>query len=357
VVRSDGTGRGRFGFHPLMRAFLRERTEGPVAADAVAAHRRFFAALLESSRKRVVAEPHEVLDRLDQDLPDVLHAVRTALAEGADADAVAMVQALVVDVDYLQARGGGRELVDVAREVAERAAALGDAPAAERLWTKAANATRSLLGDSGEAIWMYERALALAVAAGEVPRQVMLHSILGALLDAPAHDESAAHFVRAEELAADDPLLRCEVLQRTAHVALLRGDPAAAREHNAEAVAIAERLHRSQGVDRARVASLLFFSLCNLGTSLDDLGAVEASLAPRRRALELALERGNALWVGYAREDLAIALRSLGATDDARAHAEEAARLFDRQGAALEHARTLRFLAALEQGGEAAPSR
>ena len=268
-----------------------------------------------------------------------------------------MMRALVVDVDFLQARGGGRELVDLALQVADRAADVDDVSTAERLWTKAANATRALLGDSGEAIWMYERALALAIEGGEVPRQVMLHSILGALLHGRDSRESSAHFARAEVLAGDDPLLRCEVLQRTAHVALLRGDAATARVHNSEAVEIAERLHRSEGVDRVRVASLLFFSLCNLGTAMDDLGEIEASLAPRRRALDLALERGNAIWVAYAREDLAIPLRSLGATDEARGHAQEAARLFDRQGARLEHARTLRFLAALEEGVEPAPSR
>lgn len=357
VVRSDGTGRGRFGFHPLMRAFLVERAGGSVAMDARMAHRRFFAALLAAAGRRVVTEPHEVLDRLETDLPDVLHAVRTALDDGADAEAIAMVQALVVDVDFLQARGGGRELVNLAREVAERAAVWGDAAAAERLWTKAANATRSLIGDSGEAIWMYERALSLAIDGGEVPRQVMLHAILGALLDGPAPDESAGHFARAEQLAADDPLLRCEVLQRTAHVAMLRGDPATARERNAKAVAIAERLHRSEGVDRARVASLLFFCLSNLGVALDDLGAYEESLVPRRRALELALERDNTMWIAYAREDLAVGLRALGRTEEARAHAEEAARQFDRQGAPQELARTRRFLAALEAGGEPAPSR
>lgn len=357
VVRSDGTGRGRFGFHPLMRSFLRERAEGAVADEARAAHRRFFEELLASSGRRVADEPHEVLDRLEADLPDVLHAARTALDDGADAAAVGMMRALVVDVDYLQARGGGRELIDLTRAVADRAAAKGDASAAERLWTKAANATRTLVGDSGAAIWMYERALKHAIDAGEVPRQVMLHAILGALLDGPAPDESAAHFAQAEVLAGDDPLLRCEVLQRTAHVAFLRRDLETARARNAEAVAIAERLHRSEGVDRARVGSLLFFCLCNLGVALDDLGDFEASLVPRRRALELALERGNAMWAAFAREDLAIGLKALGVGDEARAHAEEAARLFERHGAAQELARTRRFLEALAAGGEPAPSR
>lgn len=359
LVRTDGSGRGRFSFHPLMRSFLRERAAGSVLDEARSAHRAFFAKLLDSAARRVVAEPHEVLDRLEIDLPDVLQAMQTAMHEGAVAPLVAMARALVVDADFLQARGGGRELVDFTRAVAERAALHGELVVAERLWTKVANATRTMLGDVGAATWMYERALELAVASGEVPRQVMLHAIVGALLEATAPAESAEHFERAAELAdaSGDLLLRCEVLQRTAHVAFLRREPAVARERNAEAVAIAERLYRSAEGDRARVASLLFFSLGNLGTALDDLGEHEASLAPRRRALELALERDHELWIAYAREELAVGLAALGNSEEAMAHAEEAVRLFERHGARQERSRTLGFLAALADGTVPAPSR
>ena len=82
VVRSDGTGRGRFGFHPLMRAFLRERADGPVAAEAQGAHRRVLRVAAGDGGERVADEPHEVLDRLEADLPDVLHAIETTLAAG-----------------------------------------------------------------------------------------------------------------------------------------------------------------------------------------------------------------------------------------------------------------------------------
>jgi tetratricopeptide (TPR) repeat protein len=355
LVRSDGSGRGRFGFHPLCaRSYgsgrTRRRRGGRGAPTLLRDAARIRGQRVAARTARGARSPRSSTCPTPCTRSGPLQAKRST-------PAIAMASALIVDVDFLQARGGGRELIELTRAVADRAAAGGDVSTAERLWTKAANATRTVLGDSGEAIWMYERALALAVEGGEVPRQVMLHSILGALLHGRAPHESSTHFARAELLAGDDPLLRCEVLQRTAHVALLRGDAASAKELNAHAVEIAERLHRSEGVDRSRVASLLFFSLCNLGTSLDDLGEIESSLVPRRRALELALERGNALWVAYAREDLAIPLRSLGANDEARRHAEEAARLFDRQGAQMERARTLSFLAALEEGVEPAPSR
>jgi tetratricopeptide (TPR) repeat protein len=340
VVRSEGSGRGRFGFHPVMLAFVRERSGTAEREAAEAAHRSFFAERVAGDGKRVATEPREVLDRLAAELPDVMHAVRGHLSEGEAARAIDMMLALVVDADFLQARGGGPELIALARAAAAAAEARGDLGAAEPLWTKVANAVRVLLDDPVEAAGLYGRALELAERGGDVARQVMLHAILGAVLDARSPDAAEAHMAAARELAdaADDDLLRCEVLHRWGYVACVRRDWAQARALNAEAVEIADRLWSASDVPSARVPSLLFHSLHNLGVAEEGLGDVAASVPHRARALEVAIARGQSLWIANARHDLAIAYRALDDLDAARRHATEALRLYELQGAARNRA-------------------
>jgi tetratricopeptide (TPR) repeat protein len=345
VLRSDGGGRGRFGFHPVMLAFLRERCGAAERAAAEEAHRTFFAERLAADGPRAASEPREVLDRLTADLPDVMHAVRAWFAAGDDARAIDMMRALVVDAEFLVARGGGVELIALARQAALAAEARGDLHAAEPLWTKVANAVRLLQDDLFEAVACYARALELAERSGEVGRQVMLHAILGAILDAQLPDVAEAHMTKAGDLAeaADDDLLRCEVLHRRGYVASAREDWPRARTLNAQAIEVADRLWAA-GAHPGRVPSLLFFSLHNLGVAEEGLGDVAASIPHRTRALEVATARGQSLWIANARHDLAIAYRALDDRDAARRHAEEALRLYDLQGAAMNRARVQEML-------------
>jgi len=231
------------------------------------------------------------------------------------------------------ARGGGGELIALARQAALAAEARGDLHVAEPLWTKVANAVRLLQDDLFEAVACYTRALELAERSGEVGRQVMLHAILGGILDAQLPDVAEAHMTTAWDLAeaADDDLLRCEVLHRRGYVASAREDWPRARTLNAQAVEIADRLWAA-GAHAGRVPSLLFFSLHNLAGAEEEVAGVAPSIPYHRRALEVALARGQSLWVAYARHDLALALRELDDRDAAHRQAEEALRLYDVHG-------------------------
>lgn len=350
VVRSDGTGRGRFGFHPLMRSFLRERAQGAVAADAEAAHRRFFRELLEDAARRVAEEPREVLERLETDLPDVVHAIEVALDDEDTAAGVAMAHALVVDVDFLQARDVGVDLVTLARRAAEVAEGAASWSVAERLWTKVANALRVRRRDVDEAARAYERALSLAERAGDVGRQVLLRAILGALLDGMDPEGARRHFEVASALAAEsgDAVMQCEVLQRWGYVSTLQRDWRRSASQYEAAVRLAEGLvARHEG--GARAPSLLFFSLLGLGGAVGQVGDVEASLPIRRRALEVAAERGQQLWVAYAHVELGHAHEDLGRLDAAATHLREALRRFVAHGAEADRAETALALDAIER--------
>jgi len=334
VLRSEGSSRGRFGLHPVMVAFLRERTDEATASSATAAHRRFFEGLLETSVERVHDEPNEVLDRIRADISDIVHAILGSLEAHETERAIGMTHALVVDADYFQARGGGTWLIDLTRRVAQAAEAADRLEEAERLWVKAANAVRTLLSELDEAARLYGHALDIAVKLGDVHRQVMLHAILGALLDDRAPDVAAKHLSAARMLAetAGDDILRCEVLQRMGYVASIQKNWQQARDLNAEAVELAERAVVAGTGDTVRATSLLYCSLLNLGGAEDELGRPADSIPYRLRALEVALEKGQSAWAGYAHYNLAHGYFGIGDIEQAIRHARSASDIYQRAG-------------------------
>ena len=338
LVRSSGGGRGRFTLHPVMQAFVRANTPDALRARALLAHRSFYADLLRHSVESVAREPVAVLDRLELDLPDVIQAAREALASDAPLDGVAMLRALVVDLDVLQARPTGRELIALVEQAARVAEDHRAWLHAERLLVKLANAHRQLFDDVPRAIALYERALALSEAGDDLHGQVMLHAILGAVGYVQDPEKARTHLAvaRAMAEARGDDLLMCEVLQRQGYVATHRGDWQEVKVLNERAVALARRLLGDVEAEPSRVASLLFFSLTNLGSALDELGDIEASLPVRAEALAFAAERGQRLWVGHAHLDIASGLADLGRLDEARPHASSAWRIYREIGSLLD---------------------
>ena len=336
LLRSIGGGRGRFSFHPVMQAFVREQTPPGVQASASAAHVDFYARLVASARFRVEREPRETLERVSTDAADVSAALRQALLSGQTAVAVAMAHALVVDLDVLQARPCPPELSEVLLQVVDAAEAKGLLGDAAGVLIKVANARRGVDADLRDAARLYRRALALAEACGDVHAQVMVHAIL-AVVGHGADADAAAHHLRiAEELAGDDAFLRCEVMQRAAYLAMVNGDLEASRQINQTAVELAERLWHEGHPNAGRLASLLFHCLHNLGGTLDRLGSIEASLPVRERALAFARERGNRLWAAHAHHDLALGLADLRRWREALMQAEAASALYHEHGASAE---------------------
>ena len=330
LVRRSGGGRGRFTLHPVMRAFVGATTPEELRARALLAHRGFHADLLRHSVEAAVGESVAVLDRLELDLPDVIQATREALDSDAPLDGVAMLQALVVDLDILQARPTGRELIALIERAARVAEDHGAVRHAERLLVKLANAHRLLFDDVSRALALYERALALSEVGGDVHGQVMLRAILGAVGYAQDPEEARVHLdvARAMAEASGDDLLMCEVLQRQGYVATHRGEWAEVKALNERAIVLARNLLAEAEGETSRVASLYFYSLYNLGAALDELGDIEASLLVRAEALAFAGGRGQRLWAGHAHHEIASGLADLGRLDEARPHASSAWQIY-----------------------------
>lgn len=331
-LRSVGGGRGRFGLHPVVRLFVRERVDRAQRQRLQAAHERYFLGFVERTSARVAEEPAAALGLLDADALEVVAALRHACERG-DTDAfVTTLAALVIDADVLQSRGAGSELMRLTRIGADLAWQAGRYAFTVGLATKLANATRTMEGDVAAAVELYRWALAAAAAAADERRQAMLHAILATQLrslDDPAwrrHRETAGSLAER----SGDALTRAEVLQREAYHAAVDEDWKATREHSERALALAEAALRGPAEGRARAASLVYFSLHNLAVALSRLARETEALALRQRCLAFAEERGQLRWQAYAHQELALAHAEFDQRDQALVHARAARRFYER---------------------------
>ncbi|HET8986237.1 MAG TPA: AAA family ATPase [Trueperaceae bacterium] len=328
---------GRFSFHPLVREFVAEKRPDTLFHEASFAHANYFAAVVDRAANDYRARPDAALDSVAIDIANVLSAVEWLLGCGDTSQAVALLMRLVVDCDYLEARGGGGEIAELIERCAEAGASTGDLAAANRLLARAADAYRLYTAKLGEALRVYRRALELAELAGETGRRVILHAQIGALEVFTDPTSATRHIRVALELANElgDELMLCEALNRSAYVSHALGEKEAMRRTNLEIVDVATRLLDTAGdsPQLPRIESSYYFALHNLGVAEDDLGMLEESLEHRLRALRFAEQRGHQLWAGFAHEDLTFLRVQMGAAAEARMHVMAARANFGRVGA------------------------
>ncbi len=334
VVRSEGGGRGRYRLHPLVRAYAREKASPDAWRAARDAHRRYVEGALARMEDDLELDAASVLDRLAALREDVRVAVEHALAVGDTASAGAMLHTVVVSADLLQARGGDADLVRLVVDTARAVERSGDLQVAERLMTKAANATRTLLDDRAGCVELYREALAFAERSGDTVRRAALQSILAFLLLDGEPDASAAHLARAVELAesSGDTLAMCEVAGRVVYCSARANDWETARRVGYEVQGMLEDLYRTRAAPRSRLDSMQYMCLHNLATAEDELGNKQRALEHRLRALVLAEQVGNVLHQAHAHADLARAFHDSGAFELATEHFTEAAQRFREVG-------------------------
>jgi DNA-binding CsgD family transcriptional regulator len=182
-------------------------------------------------------------------------------------------------------------------------------------------------GEAGLAIELLDQALALADATAEPVRTGMLHSqrawyswVGGVFGDATyAHHASALALIPPEPPSAE----RARAVTDMAYTYMLDGHMAEAREHAAEAVAVA-RLSGAREVEG--------LALNALGTTRGVLGENEAAVECLRAAVAIARETGGTEALGRAYVNLSSALDIAGRYEESVATALEGAAITRRLG-------------------------
>jgi tetratricopeptide (TPR) repeat protein len=328
---------GRFSFHPLVREFVAAKRPDALFDEASLAHASHFAAVVDRAATEYGSRPDAALDSVSIDIANVLSAIEWLLGCGDTTHAVALLMRLVVDCDYLEARGGGAEIAELIERGAEAGASVGDLAAANRLLARAADAYRLYTANPDESLRIYYRALELAELAQEPGRRIVLHAQIGAMQVFKDPKLAIKHIQVALELANDlgDELMLCEALNRSAYVSHALGEKEAMYRTNLKIVDVTTKLLQNAGDSPhlPRIESSHFFAVYNLGVAEDDLGMLQESLGHRLQALRFAEERGHLLWAGFAHEDLAFLRVQMGAAAEARMHVMAARANFGRVGA------------------------
>jgi predicted ATPase len=349
VVSVEGGGRGRYRLHPIVRSYARERADAAAWTEARRTHAAFIHSLLVNFGAALATDRGPVVERLAVEREEVRSAVEFVLGAGDVASAGSMLNVFVVEADMLHARGGDTQLIDLVETVAEALLEHGDRAVADRLLTKAANATRVLLGDATGAIALYQRALAIAEEAGDVVRQAGHHAILAMVLFDRDREESDRSLARARALAEDstDEMATAEVLSRVLFCVGQAKDWHALETTATDLLECLDRIESVPGADRSRIDAIRFNAMHNRAVAVDERGDKSRALALRRQALAFAEQRGHLLWQGYAHGDIARGLMEVGELQAAAPHAERAHQLFRQIGAHAELAAVVRDLGPL----------
>jgi predicted ATPase/Flp pilus assembly protein TadD len=348
------------GVRELAAEKLAERGEGALAEGRHAAY--FLAEGEAAARAWETTGAVDALDRIGDDLENLLAVVEGALARGAGEEGL---RALLVIDPVLSTRGPFGTHLDLL----DRALALGADPLLEARALAARGRARHLRGnDEGgledleaarvraralgaaeieagiltdvgvihhlgraldEAQARYEEALALYRRAGARRAEGRVLGNLGALLhDQRRFDEAMRHYEPALAIAAAAGDLRTEGIFGT-NVGLLeqeRGAAVQAGRRYERAVAILEEVGDLR---------LLAISLGSLGTLHHEEGRIEEARAYHERAAALLHEVGDSRSEARAWGRLGAALASLGRLEDARAALARGERLILHAGDAI----------------------
>lgn len=286
------------------------------------------------------------LDSLDTEIDNVLLAAQLAREQGLEADLVKCMQLLTVEGAYYMARGHtarSAELLKIAADVAEKSC---EAEEAHYLFGKLGDYYQNFLLDFDRAIETYQRAMELACKAKNKGREAVYLGLLGQVKvrqdkkDAEEYVEKAYHLAKA----SNDDYCFSIVLGQLSYVLGSRGKIEKANQVIKESLELNQKLEQTNAISQSETARNRFFLLLNLGESEYRLGNFEEGLIARTKALKIAEERMNEVWMGYAHYEIGEMYYLVEKHDLVQEHMLCALELFEKNNARKDADVTVSFL-------------
>jgi tetratricopeptide (TPR) repeat protein len=257
--------------------------------------------------------------------------VRTAFELNHSDAAITIVKALAVDSDYFGARGHTqlslRLLDQTIAAVEDR-----DPTTLHFLLARLGDYQSRIIADFPAAHGSYKRSLAHAP--DDKRRAILLSAVamISHRLDRP---DTGLLFDQAYEIACrtnDDHTL-ATVLEQRGFYAYVTADWHTARQLIGESLTVVERMMDNSNHVSLELVKRQFFALHNLAQVEHELGNYESSLELEERALTIATQQANQLWIGYAFESKGENLHFLNDQDQALAYFLEALKTFEQVNA------------------------
>jgi tetratricopeptide (TPR) repeat protein len=129
-----------------------------------------------------------------------------------------------------------------------------------------------------------------------------------------------------------------------AYVAGLDGKIEKANKLLYESLEVLDRIEKSQSLNQTEVDKDRFFLLLNLGESEHRLGHFDRGLEVREKALKIAEEHGNQVWIAYAHYEIGEMQHLVGHHSLAQQHLLQALELFEKNNARKDVDTVINFL-------------
>jgi len=324
---------GRYDRHPLLLSFARERLAED-AGEQRAVELRHSAYYLRFLRERTDRakgpRPAQVQQEVRAEMRDLRAAMRRAAERRLNAELVAFMQLLELELGYFQAHGHDDETLALLDRAAEAAGASGALEAARDLRGRVGDAYGLHRGDPRRALSEYRAAAELARRTENVGREAVFVSLSGVMRRIIEPGVGQAELDRALALAHEsgDPVALSIVYEHRAFVQGREGDLEAARELYLRSRETVENVPDPEAVHPFELTRRRYFATLNLGELDHKLGRLDDAVAARHAALSLARQVGNQIWEAFARVELGEMFASVGRHDEAAEHLRVARALY-----------------------------
>ena len=245
-------------------------------------------------------------DILDAEISNMLGASQSAQKYD-DLAFIEFMRLLVEGNAYYQARGHSPKSIELLKAAIVRAKKVGDLEAAHFLVSRLGDMYKELVGDLDLSLKYYSDGLKLAETLGDAHRQAILLCIIGGLRFQQKADDASEYLDRAYILAKNqnDKIALSQILSYKGYVANFQKNYKLSYKFLSEAVKIAQELIDDKSINNREGNKKLFYALLNLGDVEQKLIGFDKALDSRRRALAIAKESDNHLWMGYALQEIA----------------------------------------------------
>lgn len=270
-------------------------------------------------------------DELDADISNLLGAAQTARAAGDNALLVTLMQLLVVgDAAYYTARGHSKKSFGLHKAAAEAAKRLKDFEVAHYLVARLGDSHREFFDDYKAALEAFQEAFQLAKKCGDHGREITMLILIGTTLSQQGHREAESYLRQALKRAKDyqDDLSLCHTLINLGCLKIYDKQYLEACQFFQETIAKLGNLATSSTAKKSEVERISFFTYLNLGEAERKLNKISASLNHRHKALSLAKQSKNEIWMAYAHHELGETYHDAQTPHPAKEHFVQALSLY-----------------------------
>ena len=269
-----------------------------------------------------VQERVQDYDALEFDIMNILGAARAAYLDNDDGTLIAIMRLLVVDANYLTARGvssAAMELLEAAILAAKR---LNDDEAVHYLTGKLGNVYFQITSQFELAVEAYTESYDYAVKIGDLGRQAMLLSVVATSRFKAGMDEVEDYYELASKIAHQlgNVHVIANIINDRGFYEMEKDPP----EYESATV------YFNQAIQTGRqhvLPQIIITATMNKSKCEFQLGYLEQALESSQSAYQTALSYNNHFWIAYCEKNLAWCFQQVGKLKDAKTHYRNALNL------------------------------